>query len=60
MSRLLAARDRYARAQLETDKARETFREEIRAARARGATCEEIGAELGITRQRVSRLERGA
>lgn len=31
---------------------------EIRAERANGATLEEIGAELGLSRSRVLRLER--
>jgi DNA-directed RNA polymerase sigma subunit (sigma70/sigma32) len=46
----------YHRAIKEADRARARFRAGIRAELKRGRTLEDIGAELGVTRQRVQQL----
>jgi DNA-directed RNA polymerase sigma subunit (sigma70/sigma32) len=48
--------DAYRRSLAEADRARARFRAGIRSELKRGRTLEDVGDELGLTRQRVQQL----
>jgi hypothetical protein len=58
MSDLTRARDQYQRAQDAASTARAQYVKALRKQRATGRTWEDIGREVGLTRQRVMRIAR--
>ena len=59
LARVLQARRRVDRAIADAEQARAELRQAIRDAQEAGYSQEQIGAALGVTRQRIAQILRG-